>query len=56
MIDSWSKANDQYQTAENAESVLNRMEDVFLHNKSNNPKEMLSNIAYNSGELNLSHI
>jgi hypothetical protein len=56
VIDAWSKADDQYQTAEIAESVLNRLEDVFLHNKSNNPKEMLSNIAYNSGEPNLSPI
>ncbi len=50
MIDAWSKADDKYETAEKAEAVLIRMESVFLHSKSNNPKEVLSNIAYNSGE------
>jgi hypothetical protein len=53
VIDAWSKADDKYQTAENAESVLMQMEDLFLHSESNNPKEMLSNIAYNSGEPSL---
>ncbi|KAL3763328.1 hypothetical protein ACHAW5_007720 [Stephanodiscus triporus] len=48
VIDAWSKADDKYQTAEKAESVLEQMEVLFLHSESNNPKEMLSNIAYNS--------
>jgi pentatricopeptide repeat protein len=52
VIDAWSKADDKYETAEKAEAVLNRMESVFLHSKSNNPREQLGNIAYNSGERN----
>jgi len=48
VIDAWSKADDRYQTAESAELVLNRMEELFLHSNSGNPKEMLSNVAYNS--------
>ena len=50
MIDAWSKADGRYETAENAEQVLLRMEELFLHRNSSNPKEMLSTVAYNMGE------
>ena len=50
VIDAWAKADNEYATAEHAESYLDKMEELFLHRKSPNPKEMLSNVAYNLGE------
>lgn len=50
MIDAWCKADDLYESANQAESVLDLMEDLFLHRTSSNPKEMLSAVAYNMGE------
>ncbi len=50
MIDAWCKADDKYESAEQAELVLDWMEDLFLHRTSSNPKEMLSVVAYNMGE------
>lgn len=50
MIDAWCKADDRYESAEQAGKVLLWMEDLFLHRKSSNPKEMLSVVAYNMGE------
>ena len=50
MIDAWCKADDRYKSAEQAELVLEWMEDLFLHRTSSNPKEMLSVVAYNMGE------
>lgn len=47
MIDAWSKADIEHETAEKAELLLNRMEELFLHRRSSNPRETLSNIAYN---------
>jgi len=50
VINAWSKADDRHETAEHAEKLLYRMEEMFLNKKSSNPREMLSNIAYNLGE------
>ena len=47
VINAWSNADNEYGTAEHAESFLGRMEDLFLNRKSSNPREMLSVIAYN---------
>lgn len=49
VIDAWSKANDEEATAEHAETLLDKMEELFLH--TSNPKEKLTNVAYNLGEL-----
>lgn len=48
VIDAWSKADEEYDTAEYAEAVLDRMETYFLHEKLNE-KFKLSNVAYNLG-------
>ena len=50
VIDAWAKADDRYKSAEHAESLLYRMEELFLDKKSNNPRENLTAIAYNLGK------
>lgn len=52
VIDAWSKADEGYDSADNAEGVLDRMETYFLHEKLNK-RFMLSNIAYNLGAWSL---
>ena len=48
VIDSWSKADQEYSSAEHAEAVLTRMETYFLREQKDR-KFMLSNVAYNLG-------
>ena len=47
VIDAWAKANEEEQSAEHAERLLDEAEKLFLRSHSSNPNERLSNIVYN---------
>lgn len=47
VIDAWARANDEQESAEHAEGLLDEVEELFLHSHASNPKERLSNIVYN---------
>jgi len=46
VINAWSKADQEYTSAEHAEAVLDQMENYFL-NEQKDKRFMLSNVAYN---------
>jgi len=47
VIDAWARANNEQESAEHAEGLLDEAEKLFLNSQSSNPKERLSNIVYN---------
>lgn len=46
-IDAWAKADDKISSANHAEGLLMRMEELFLPVATNNRRDMLSNVPYN---------
>lgn len=50
VINAWSKADQEYTSAEHAEAVLDQMENYFFHEQKDK-RFMLSNVAYNLGEF-----
>ena len=49
-INAWAKADNQYASAERAEALLDRLDDLFLARRTATGRERLSNIPYNVGE------
>jgi len=47
LIDAYAKANEEEESAEHAERLLDEAENLFIHSHSSNPNERLSNIVYN---------
>lgn len=47
VIDAWARANNEQESAEHAEGLLDEAEKLFLNSNSSDPKERLSNIVYN---------